>query len=71
MFYNHITMANNAAMRQVLIHIGSMQAAAQAIVDKKGINSMDEMMLVKDEEKMISTNNDKVILCLRRLRRRT
>jgi hypothetical protein len=39
MFYNHMTMANNAAMRQALIRIGFMQDAAQAIVDKQGINS--------------------------------
>jgi hypothetical protein len=33
-------MANNTATWQALIHIGFTQAAAQAIVDEQGINSL-------------------------------
>ncbi len=44
-------MANNAATRQALIHIGFRQAAAQAILDEQGIdNNLDEITLLKDEE---------------------
>jgi ribosomal protein S13 len=43
-------MANNTATRQALIHIGFTQAAAQAIVDEQGIDSLGEITLLKDEE---------------------
>jgi hypothetical protein len=50
MFYNHMTMANNAAMRQALNCIGFTQDAAQAIVDENKIDSLNEIMLLNDEE---------------------
>jgi hypothetical protein len=45
-----MTMANNATMRQALICIGFTQDAAQAIVDENKIDSLNEIMLLKDEE---------------------
>jgi hypothetical protein len=32
------------------MHLGFMQDVAQAIVDEQGINSLDEIVLLKDEE---------------------
>jgi hypothetical protein len=45
-----MTMANNATMRQALICIGFTQDAAQAIVDENKIDSLNEIMLLNDEE---------------------
>jgi hypothetical protein len=43
-------MEDKAAMRQALIHIGFPQAAGQAFVYRKGINSLNEIALSEDEE---------------------
>jgi hypothetical protein len=32
------------------MHLGFMQDVAQAIVDEQGIDSLDEIVLLKDEE---------------------
>jgi hypothetical protein len=47
-----------AAMRQLFQHMGYSQVAATAIVDKQGIDSLDELHILKDEE---ITNVCKVI----------
>jgi hypothetical protein len=44
-FCKHLTMADNAAMRQALIEISFMQDVAQAIVDDQGIDSLEEIVL--------------------------
>ncbi len=49
-FCKHLTMADNAAMRQALIEISFMQDVAQAIVDDQGIDSLEEIVLLKDDE---------------------
>jgi hypothetical protein len=43
-------MADNAAMRQALIWIGFIQDVAQAIMDDQGIDSLEEIVLLKDKE---------------------
>jgi ribosomal protein S13 len=43
-------MADNAATRQALIRIGFTQDAAQAIVEDQGIDSLEEIALLKDDE---------------------
>ncbi len=45
-----MTMASNAAMRQALIQIGFIQDAAQAIMEDQRIDSVVEIVLLKDDE---------------------
>jgi hypothetical protein len=47
-----------AAMHQLFQHMGYSQVAATAIVDEQGINSLDELRILKDKE---ITNLCKVI----------
>lgn len=49
-FCYHMTMASNAAMRQALIQIGFIQDAAQAIMEDQRIDSVVEIVLLKDDE---------------------
>jgi len=51
-------MAQHAAMRQVFQRLGFSQQAATAVVDDQGINSLDELRILKDDE---ITNLCKVI----------
>jgi hypothetical protein len=41
-------MAQQAAMRQVFQCLGFSQQAATAVVDNQGINSLDELRILKD-----------------------
>jgi hypothetical protein len=45
-----MTMEDNTAMRQAFVHIGFPQAAAQAFVYRKQIDSLNEIALSEDEE---------------------
>jgi ribosomal protein S13 len=58
-----MTMEDNAAIRQALVHIGFPKAAAQALVKESGIDSFDKIALSEDEEITTLCN---IIQCLGR-----